>query len=226
MPILTLASASPRRQEFLRLLGIPFRVHPAHVDETARPGERPEDPALRLSRLKAETVAREVDGIVLAADTIVVFEGRVLGKPRDENEARAMLRALRGRWHHVHTAITLISNPQSPILQSLTPQSPISLLDTARVLMRDYTDTEIDAYIATGDPLDKAGGYAIQHPTFRPVARVEGCMATVMGLPIARLLPLLEDLGFSLPEDRTRACTRIFGGCCQVQSARGQMQSA
>ena len=219
MPILILASASPRRQEFLRLLGIPFRVHPAHVDETARPGERPEDLALRLSRLKAETVAREVDGIVLAADTIVVFEGRVLGKPRDEDEARAMLRALRGHWHHVHTAITLISNPQSPILQSLTPQSSISLLDTAHVLMRDYSDAEIDAYIATGDPLDKAGGYAIQHPTFRPVARVEGCMATVMGLPVARLLPLLEDLGFLLPEDRTRACTRIFGGCCQLQSA-------
>ncbi len=212
---LILASSSPRRQEFLRLLGILFRVHPARVDETPRPGERPEDLALRLSRLKAEAVAREAEGLILAADTVVVLDGCILGKPRDVDEARAMLCALRGRWHHVHTAITLIPNLQSPV-----SQSPISTLDTARVLMREYTDAEIDAYIASGDPLDKAGAYAIQHPTFAPVARVEGCLATVMGLPIARLLPLLEDLGFPLPEDRTRACVAIFGTCCQVQTER------
>lgn len=215
---LILASASPRRQEFLRLLGIPFRVHPARVDETPQPGERPEDLAVRLSRLKAEAVACEVEGPVLAADTVVVLDGRILGKPRDADEARAMLRALRGRWHHVHTAITLIPNLQSPTSQSPVPPSPISTLDTARVLMREYTDAEIDAYIASGDPMDKAGAYAIQHPAFAPVARVEGCMATVMGLPIARLLPLLDDLGFPLPEDRARACVAVFGTCCQVQT--------
>ncbi len=207
VPSLILASASPRRQEFLRLLGIPFRVHPAHVDETPLPDERPEDLVVRLSRLKAEAVAREETGLILAADTIVVLDGRILGKPRDEEDARAMLRALRGRWHQVHTAITLIPDAGSPI----------SLLDTAYVLMRDYTDAEVDAYVATGDPLDKAGAYAIQNTAFAPVARVEGCLATVMGLPIRRLLPLLERFGVPLPEDRARACRAIFGVCCQVQ---------
>lgn len=204
VPYLILASASPRRREFLRLLGIPFRVCPASVDESPLPAESPEDLVVRLSRLKAEAVARAESGLILAADTIVVLDGHILGKPRDADEARAMLRALRGRRHRVHTAVTLISNAHAPI----------SLLDTAHVLMRAYTDAEIDAYIATGAPLDKAGAYAIQDVTFAPVARVDGCLATVMGLPIRRLLPLLERFGVPLPEDRTRACRAIFGTCC------------
>ncbi|NPA90212.1 MAG: septum formation protein Maf [Chloroflexi bacterium] len=205
-PTLILASASPRRQAFLRLLGIPFRVRPAHVDERPYPGERPDLLALRLSWAKAYAVAREEEGVILAADTLVVLDGQVLGKPKDPQEARAMLRALRGRWHTVYTGLTLLDARHTPRASSL--------VDAARVRMRDYSDAAIDAFVESGKALDKAGAYAIQDEDFAPVARIEGCMATVMGLPVARLLPLLADVGIPLPEDPTRACRHFFGHCC------------
>ncbi len=208
MPILILASASPRRQEFLRLLGIPFRVHPAHVDETPLPGERPEELVVRLSRLKAEAVAREETGLILAADTIVVLDGRILGKPLDEEEAWRMLRALRGRWHWVYTAVTL-HNADGP-----SASCGGTALEGTRVKMRAYTEEEIAAYIRQGNPFDKAGGYAIQDTGFRPVEQVEGCMANVMGLPIRQVLTLLAGCGVSLPAHPARACKQIFGWCC------------
>ena len=208
---LVLASASPRRQEFLRLLGIPFRVHPAHVDETPLPGESPEQLVARLSRQKAAAVAHKAQGLILAADTVVVLNGRVLGKPRTEEDAWAMLRALRGRWHQVYTGVTLWdARPEGPFCGD-------SAVELTRVKMRDYTDEEIARYIRRGNPFDKAGGYAIQDGDFRPVERVEGCMANVMGLPVRRVLKLLEGCGMARPAEPTRACVHIFGWCCMAE---------
>ncbi len=210
MTHLILASASPRRQEFLRLLGMSFRVLPTHVDETHVPEESPDAFVARLSRLKAETAARRTEGVILAADTVVVLDGRILGKPRDAEDARRMLQSLRARRHVVYTAVT-VGRARGGALEDAQ-----TVVDAAGVYMRAYTDEEISAYIATGDPMDKAGAYAIQNPDFRPVARVEGCMATVMGLPIARILPLLTRYGIPMPEDPTRACRHVFGTCCQA----------
>ena len=211
---LILASASPRRREFLRLLGIPFRVLPTRVDESRLPGESPEDLVRRVAGRKAQAAARRAEGIILAADTIVVLDGRILGKPRDEEEARAMLRALRNRRHVVYTAVTV------GIAHGGHLEAAEEVLDAAHVIMRDYSDEEIEAYVAGGDPLDKAGAYAIQNTDFRPVAQVEGCMATVMGLPVARTLPLLAKRGIPMPSDPTRACRAIFGWCCMMHSER------
>jgi septum formation protein len=221
---LILASSSPRRRELLTKLGIPFTIIKPDIDETQRPGEPPLDYVRRLSREKAETVAHQLpsstapdedllplsakwgggrgEGIVLAADTIVVLgadtlgvdeRGDILGKPADANEAREMLRRLRGRTHQVITAMTL---------HSLTPGSSnggggvVTRLTSTSVTMRDYTDAEIDAYIATGDPFDKAGSYAIQHPIFQPVARIDGCYTNVVGLPLCTLKTMLAEIGW------------------------------
>ncbi len=211
---LILASTSPRRREFLKLLGIPFLVHPANVPEQQLPGEPPDAFVLRLSREKALAVARERRGIILAADTIVVMDGRVLGKPRDAEEARRMLRALRDRWHTVYTGATVLDARQALQFHSL--------VDAARVRMRNYSDEEIDAFVASGKALDKAGAYAIQDPAFAPVERIDGCMATVMGLPLARVLPILERVGLPRPQDPTRACRTIFGQCCMQEGVNSR----
>jgi len=206
---LILASASPRRQEMLRLLGVPFQVYPAAVAETRLPGESPEALVSRLSRLKADWVAHRAEGLILAADTVVVLDGRILGKPRDVNEARTMLLSLRDRWHLVYTAFTLL-RVESPgnVLVART------VIDVARVHIRPFTTEALEAYLATGDPLDKAGGYAIQHREFAPVDAVEGCRATVMGLPVHKLVPLLAAMGGPEPRNPRAACEAIFGTCC------------
>jgi len=205
---LIIASTSPRRQEFLRLLGIPFDVIPADIDERPQEGEPPTALVARLSREKAQAVAQKVAGLVLAADTIVVMDGRVLGKPRNEDEAWHMLRSLRDRWHRVYTAVTLLD------ARGQDSSCGGTAVEMTRVKMRAYSDAEIAHYIRHGNPLDKAGGYAIQDVEFRPVERVEGCMANVMGLPIRRVLELLEGCGVEKPADPTRACKHIFGWCC------------
>jgi len=178
-PPIILASGSPRRRALLEALGVPFTVQNADVDESLLPGERPEPYARRLALAKAHAVAAEVDGgLVLGADTIVVDGDEVLGKPLDAAEAIRLLRRLRGRRHVVITAIALVD--------AATGAARVGA-EHSGVWLRDITDAEIDAYVATGDPLDKAGAYAVQHAGFRPVARIEGSETNVIGLPLLRL---------------------------------------
>lgn len=188
-----LASGSPRRRELLASLGIEFTVIKTDADETQHAGEAPLEYVRRLSREKAaaalERSAVEGDLTILAADTIVVLDDAVLGKPADADEAWQMLRLLRNRPHTVCTALTLLrvngaSQPDSTTEHTCTT-----------VVMRDYSDDEIAAYIATGDPFDKAGGYAIQHQGFHPVERIEGSYSNVVGLPLETLEPMLRHAG-------------------------------
>ncbi len=184
-----LASASPRRRELLRLLHIPYEVCSTDIDETPLPGESSPDMVARLSRVKALSArAEHPDALVIACDTSVDLNGRNYGKPVDPDDARRMLRELRGREHSVYGGISIAFPPDDG-------QSAESGIETivvrTRVWMRDYTDSEIEAYVASGDPMDKAAAYAVQHPLFRPVERIEGCFANVMGLALCRLYPLL-----------------------------------
>ncbi len=195
---LVLASGSPRRREYLALLGARFRVRAPAVPEAPRPGERPADLALRLSLAKAEEVAaRHPEDLVLAADTIVVLEGRVLGKPAGPAEALEMLRALRGREHTVYTALALARGRDGLRRRDIA---------ATPVRMAPYTDEEIARYVATGDPLDKAGAYAIQAVGFAPVERFRGCYANVVGLPMCHLYRSLEALGHATPIHPLDAC--------------------
>lgn len=194
-PRFVLASASPRRRELLASLGISFDIHPANIDEAQRPGEPPLVYAQRLSAEKAAAAARAAapPALILAADTVVICDGVILGKPADAAEARAMLRTLRGRGHIVCTALTLAR------LNSGTDIHTSTRSTCTDVHMRDYSDDEIEAYIATGDPFDKAGGYAIQHAGFDPVARISGSYTNVVGLPVETLRALLAEIGWPLP---------------------------
>lgn len=182
MPFI-LASGSPRRRELLGSLGIEFTVIKTDIDESQREGEAPLDYVRRLSIEKATAALSMVEGepTVLAADTIVILDGEILGKPADADESRQMLYRLRSRPHTVCTALTLMHGGQQITEHTCTT-----------VYMRDYDDDEIEAYIATGDPFDKAGGYAIQHPGFHPVERIEGSHTNVVGLPLETLQAMLE----------------------------------
>ena len=201
---LILASQSPRRQALLTVLGLTFTVDAADVDETPRPAEPPTELVGRLGRLKALAVAaRHPRAVVLAADTVVVLDGALLGKPADADEAWAMLRALRGRTHQVYTAVT--------VTNAGVARSQLSISD---VTMRPYSDAEIAGYVASGDPLDKAGAYAIQHPLFAPVAGWMGCYTGIMGLPLGGAADLLRAAGVLVPGDVATACETIGGRCC------------
>lgn len=183
--VLILASGSPRRRELLGLLGLPFERTSADIDETPYPGESARDYTVRLSREKVKAAGEHVSvpALVLSADTTVADGDTILGKPADADEARSMLRRLRGRAHQVHTAIT--------VLDTVTGRQ-ITDAAVTDVPMRRYTDAEIDAYIASGDPFDKAGGYAIQNSEFQPVNLHSGCYANVVGLPLCHLLRVLR----------------------------------
>ena len=195
-----LASASPRRRELFALLCWPFDVASADVDELPHEGETPAQMVLRLAQAKALATSRMMtDGLIIAADTTVSLDGVALGKPRDHADADRMLRALRGRTHQVHTAIALID-------VSRHTSRTLSDLATTDVPMRDYADDEIAAYIASGDPLDKAGAYAIQHEGFHPVAELRGCFANVMGLPLCHLTRSLRAMHIELEVDVPAAC--------------------
>ncbi|MGD9100772.1 MAG: Maf family protein [Anaerolineae bacterium] len=191
---LILASASPRRRELLQLLDIPFEVQVPAVEERLHPGEAPAQAPQRFSRLKSRCVAQKVGaGIVLAADTVVVHQKEILGKPRDAAHARAMLRRLRGQDHRVLSGTT--------VMDAATGQQ-ITALCESRVWMRFMDDAEIEAYIASGDPMDKAAAYAIQNAQFAPVERVVGCPTNVMGLPMCHVVRDLRILGLDLPPMR------------------------
>ncbi len=177
MKRIVLASASPRRQELLKRLGVKFESVATNADESRRGDETAPEMVERLSRLKAQAAHAEFpDALVLAADTDVELDGEILGKPQDVEQARAMLRALRNRAHSVFTGFTIADGEMCET----------ELVHT-RVWMRDYSDEEMDVYIDTGDPFDKAAGYAVQHAGFQPVVRVDGCFANVMGLPLCRV---------------------------------------
>lgn len=182
-----LASGSPRRRELLASLGVPFTVVKPDIDETERLGEDPVAYVRRLSREKADAVAARLSepAAILAADTTVIFDGRILGKPATATEAQAMLVALRDTAHTVCTALTL--------MRTDVPQRVRTEHTLTTVVMRPYTDAEIAAYIASGDPFDKAGGYAIQHAGFAPAARIEGSHTNVVGLPVETLDVMLKD---------------------------------
>ncbi|MDE2696126.1 MAG: Maf family protein [Chloroflexota bacterium] len=188
---IVLASASPRRRELLPALGVTFEVIPADVDESDT-----DDDAARLARDLAVRKARAIAAdrpadTVIGADTIVVLDGRQLGKPADAAEARAMLEALRGRTHHVVTGVAVVGDG-----------GEATEAVTTAVTMRDYSDDEVTRYIARGEPFDKAGAYAVQDAEFAPAAAVEGCRCAVIGLPLWTLRRLLLDAGVDagLPE--------------------------
>jgi len=206
--VLILASRSPRRHELLALLGVPFSVEVADVDETPLPAEAPDALVVRLSQAKALAVAARSGRPVLAADTIVALDGALLGKPADAGEAATMLRALRSRVHHVHTAVSLAAAGRLA-----------TRLSTSEVTFRDYDDEEMVRYIATGDPLDKAGAYAIQHTAFAPVARWRGCYTGIMGLPLREVAELLASAGLAAPDGTTVAqlCQSHTGDRCQCR---------
>jgi septum formation protein len=204
---LILASASPRRRQLIRLLGLPFTVCPANVDEEEVTDPDPVENVRQTAALKAAAIVAAMQAgterhamekaIVVAADTTVAVDGRMLAKPADENEAWHMLRLLRGRSHLVYTGITLIH---------LAAGRTTHEVAATKVSMRDYAEAEIAAYIASGDPMDKAGAYAIQHPQFRPVAALDGCYANVVGLPLCQLACALHDMGVAMPVDRSAVC--------------------
>ncbi|MHB8810402.1 MAG: Maf family protein [Desulfobulbaceae bacterium] len=180
---LILASSSPRRQQMLRTMGLDFTVAPAEVDETPLPGETPRAFAGRMAEAKARAVATShPDAWVLGADTVVTRDGLILGKPRDRADALAILRHLVGRTHQVLSAICLCSLAQG---------IELSEVDTTGVTFMSAPDQLLKAYIATGEPLDKAGAYGIQGAGAFLVRRIEGSCANVIGLPIDRVITLL-----------------------------------
>lgn len=179
-----LASQSPRRRELLSLIGIKHDVRPADIDESLHPGEQPVPHAERLARAKAHRLAvRYPEAVVIAADTIVVLDGAILGKPADAGEARATLTLLSGRTHTVHTAIAVARGGRTE-----------SAVESVAVTFRTLSTVEIAEYVATGEPLDKAGAYGIQGFGATIVERIEGDYFSVMGLGLRRLVALLEQL--------------------------------
>ena len=183
---LVLASASPRRSELLRSVGLEFDVVPADIDESVRPGESPSDYVARLSAEKARVVADRVgtDRIIVAADTTVDVDGRILEKPSDDDDARRMLGLLSGRTHLVHTGVTVVGFATS------SPAPATIVVETA-VDFVVMTPAMVDWYVGTGEPFDKAGGYAIQGAGGALVRRLDGSVTNVIGLPLAETLEMV-----------------------------------
>jgi septum formation protein len=184
---LILASASPRRVQILRDAGFTFQIISSAVDETALEGESPQDLVRRLAEQKARLVAARALGpaVVVGADTVVVADHKVLGKPNSADEARSMLRLLSGRTHTVYTGLALIR---------LTDEASRLAVEATQVTFAPMSVEDISAYIATGEPFDKAGAYAIQGRGGRYISRIEGCYFNVVGLPLARVCHLLREL--------------------------------
>ena len=180
---LILASASPRRKELLEKFGVPFLIRVADIDETMDPGNSPFNEVARVSRRKALAVEKEADDILIAADTIVVCEGKILGKPRDEADAKAMLRLLSGRDHQVMTGCTVLRG-----------ENCVTFTEVTDIHFRELTDREIDRYVASKEPMDKAGSYGIQGGAALFCERMVGDYYNVMGLPVCRLGQVLKEL--------------------------------
>lgn len=230
-----LASASPRRQQFFQALGIPFSIQPADIEEAPAPGETPISMVERLAAAKALSVGdrlmKEGCGrderkysddnapashsiqIIVGADTVVALDGESLGKPQSADEARTMLQRLRGRNHYVHTAVAAVR------FAGASPQAACCVVNSTIVTMRAYSDAEIENYVSSGSPMDKAGAYAIQDKRFSPVESLAGCPAGVMGLPAADLLRLLSELGFAFGGVLHQVCRAQTGFrcCCETE---------
>ena len=222
---LILASTSPRRQQFLEQLGLPFTtIAPgaatgcSEIDESPLPGELPAAMVQRLSQDKAQAVLhilptlfpsldQYTHPVVIAADTAVVIDDVILGKPDDPTEAIAMLQHLREKPHRVLSGITIA------LYRVQQPAKITTRLHQSQVWMRPYTDHEIEAYVATGSPLDKAGAYGIQDVDFTPVSRFDGCFASVMGFPLLELATAINEIGLSLPEINP-LCQQLTGHLC------------
>ncbi len=211
---LILASGSPRRQQFLRDLGIDFQVVVADIDENPLPNEAPIALAHRLAEAKAAAVAArlaaqgsgEPAALIIAADTVVALGNQLLGKPADAAEAREMLQVLCNRAHHVHSSVCVWDS---------TSGEHLTRVNSTEVEMRAYNDTEMAAYVATGDPLDKAGAYAIQHADFAPACAINGCISGVIGLPLHDLRELLATFGVQLAASVTPVCEQQTAfQCC------------
>jgi MAF protein len=219
--MLILASNSPRRKQLLALGGWDFSTLTPEVDERVLSGESPSRYVCRLAELKARAAAALLgdeiqEAVILAADTTVInpLDGEqisggfeILGKPLDGDEAAEMLRKLRGRIHQVVTGLALLRLPEGRLtIEAVATDVP----------MRAYTDQEIQAYIATSDPLDKAGAYAIQHPVFRPVQNLQGCYANVMGLPVCRAARALAVFGLQPRSRVAEQCQQYLDYPCPV----------
>ena len=208
---LTLASASPRRRELMKALGLDFTITPADLSEDQIPGESPQEMVQRLSLEKAQAVAANMgSGLVIGADSTVVFEGRAVGKPVDDEEARRMLRELSGTTHHVSTGLTVVDAASGRALSDSM---------TSQITLRDLTDQEIERSIASGVPRDKAGAYAVQDTELRPAIDWQGCYNNIVGLPVCRLLEMLRELGYQTPAGWTVPSGVVCGEDCLIRSA-------
>lgn len=205
-----LASNSPRRRQLFGLGGWEFTVIAADVDETPFENESPREYVVRLAKAKAGMIQARAgsDAVIVGSDTTVADGDEILGKPIDGEDARRMLKQLRGRAHRVFTGIAILHRGRM-----------VTDLCVTDVPMRDYSDDEIEAYIKTGDPMDKAGAYAIQHPGFKPVDVLEGCYASVMGLPMCHVLRALSQFDIAASADVPAACRSLLKYDCRVSSA-------
>jgi septum formation protein len=217
--ILVLASNSPRRRQLLALGDWKFTTAIADVDETQLVDESPRDYVLRLAQVKALAVVEKAhpESIILGSDTTVVDGNSILGKPTDWEDAVRMLNQLRGHTHQVYTGVAFYRVSDGKMLTELCMTD---------VPMRAYSDEEIAAYVQTGDPLDKAGAYAIQHPDFQPVESMRGCYASVMGLPMCHVVRTLRTLDVHPATDVPMACQDLLNYDCPVSSAilRGELK--
>jgi MAF protein len=215
-PHLILASSSPRRQQLFHDLGLTFRALPADIDETPLPAEHPGAMTCRLAEEKARAVAAALGPVtaatlIVASDTTVALGATSYGKPLDAADAVRMLRDLRGGPHQVFSAISVLALPGD---------RQATRVNTTDVFMRDYSDAEIDAYVATGDPLDKAGAYGIQARDFACVSHLQGCYAGVMGLPLGDLAELLGEFGYAVTADVRAVCRQVNTfACCAADPA-------
>ena len=207
--MLILASNSPRRKQLISLFKIPFQVIAADIDERIEAEEKPQNYVTRLARSKCLSIVPHISHrqIIIAADTAVVDGDAILGKPTNTSAAIDMLRALRDRTHHVYTSISLRDTANGKVFSDIC---------ITEVLMRAYSEAEIMDYVASGDPFDKAGAYAIQNQGFDPVEKITGCYTNVVGLPLCHLAEFLRILKLDIPEDITRGCRTAAGYDCHL----------
>ena len=179
------------------------------IDESVEPGDTPEEYVLRLARDKSNSITSSISThqVVIAADTAVVDGNQILGKPVNKDEALKMLRTLRARRHHVYTGLAVRDSLSGEVIDDLC---------VTEVRMRSYQESEIEEYVASGDPMDRAGAYAIQNSGFNPVHEITGCYSNVVGLPLCHLTGLLQQMGTDINETATRGCRTAHGYNCQL----------